>query len=178
MAMDDRQIISLYFARDERALSETERQYGRYCMTVSMNILAREQDAEECVNDTWLRAWNAIPPTNPTSLKAWLGRVVRNLSLTRLRARRNRDTELALDEFIECIPMREDQADELPALLDEFLGTLQPLDRKLFVGRYWYAHPVKQLAGLYGLTPNAATQRISALRDRLRTFLDERGYTV
>ena len=176
--MDDKQIISLFFARSEQALTETERQYGRYCMTVSMNILKREQDAEECVNDTWLRAWNAIPPTNPTSLKAWLGRVVRNLSLNRLRARRNRDTELALDEFAGCLPLREEDADELPALLDEFLVQSDPLDRKLFVGRYWYAHPVKQLAEVYGLTPNAAAIRLYGMRERLRAFLEGRGYTI
>ena len=176
--MDDNEIISLYFARNELALTETERQYGRYCMTVSMNILSREQDAEECVNDTWLRAWNSIPPTRPTSLKAWLGRVVRNLSLNRLKARRNRDTELALDEFADCLTLREDQADELPALIDGFLDTMETLDRKLFIGRYWYAHPVKQLAQVYGLTPNAATHRLSAIREHLRTYLVERGYTL
>ena len=176
--MDDQQIIALYFDRNERAISETERQYGRYCMTISMNILAHEQDAEECVNDTWVRAWNAIPPTRPTSLKAWLGRVVRNLSLTRLRARRNRDTELSLDELADCVPMKEEEADELPPLFDEFLGGLSQLDRKLFVGRYWYSLPVKELAACHGLTPHAATERLSRMRERLRAFLEERGYTV
>ena len=176
--MEDKQIISLYFARDERALTETERRYGRYCLTISMNILSREEDAEECVNDTWLRAWNAIPPTNPVSLGAWLGRVVRNLSLTRLHARRNRDTEVALDEVIDCIAVQEDEAQELTPLLDEYLGQLEPTDRKLFVGRYWYTYPVKTLAEEYGLTPNAVGKRLARMREQLRTFLTERGCTI
>ncbi|MCQ2429775.1 MAG: sigma-70 family RNA polymerase sigma factor [Clostridia bacterium] len=176
--MDDPSIIALYFARNEQAVAETEKVYGRYCMTVSMNILSRTQDAEECVNDTYLKAWNSIPPTRPRSLKAYLGRIVRNLSLNRLRDRRNEDLLLAFDELEACIPVRDEQASELPGLINDFLRTLSDLDRRLFLGRYWYSYPIPTLAKVYGMTSNAVTIRLSRTRTALRTYLEERGYRV
>lgn len=176
--MDDQSIIALYFARDEQALTESEREYGRYCMTVSLNILERRQDAEECVNDTWLRAWNSIPPTRPRSLKAYLGRICRNLSLNRLRDRRNADLTLAFEELEECIPIREEQVSDLPDLLDGFLRTLSDTDRRLMVGRYWYGHTARRLGEVYGLSENAVQIRLSRTRAALRAYLTERGYSV
>lgn len=177
--MDDESIIGLYFARNERAIAETEARYGRFCMALSENILHRRQDAEECVNDTWTAAWNSIPPTRPLSLKAYLGRIVRNLSFNKLKARKHRDTELCLEELAECLPA-DDRASsgELAALLDEFLAALDPDERRLFVGRYWYAYPVKRLAAALGLSENAASHRLGRTRAALRAFLTERGYPV
>ncbi len=180
--MNDIDIIDLYFARDERAIRETDASYGRYCMGISMGILNSKSDAEECVNDTYLRAWQSIPPHRPLSLKIYLGRIVRNLSISRYRAnrrqKRDRTWEVSLTELEDCIPMREDQSGELRALLERFLRGLEPLDRRLFVGRYWYGYPPRSLAAAYNLTPNAVNLRIMRVRERLRAFLEQEGYRI
>ncbi len=179
---EDENIIALYFARDERAITETDRCYGRLCMQISMNILASTPDAEECVNDTYLKAWNSIPPTRPQSLCAYVLRIVRNLSLNRLRAlkadRRDRDMTVSLSELEGCMPIREERTPELAEALDRFLGTLDTEDRRLFLGRYWYGLSVKDLAREWGLTPGNAAQRLKRTRDKLRTYLTEGGFTV
>ena len=181
--LTDYEIVALYHARDERAIHESNRIYGRYCMAVSMNILNDRMDAEECVNDTWLKAWQAMPPHRPTVLRTFLGKITRRLSLNRLEARnadkRNPDLTIALEELGDCIPMPDDTpADELCRMIEDFLWTCSPLERKLFVGRYWYAHTVKEMASAYGLSPNAATKRLSRTREALRCYLEERGYSV
>ena len=176
--MDDPSMIALYFARDERAISETQKTYGHYIMTIAMNILCREPDAEECVSDTYLKAWNSIPPTRPHSLKAFLARIVRNLSLNRLRDRRNADLTLSFEELEDCIPVTDEQESEVPGLINAFLRTLSDLDRRLFLGRYWYSYPIPKLAAAYGLTSNAVTIRLSRTRAALRVYLEERGYHV
>ena len=180
--MKDRDIIDLFFARDERAIAETARQYGRACMQVSMSILQSQPDAEECVNDTYLKTWNSIPPTKPHSLCAFVCRIARNLSLNRLRDsrrdRRNRELTVSFEELEECIPVDESHADELPDLLAAFLRELEEIDRKLFVGRYWHSLTVKDLARAWELTPNAVALRLFKTRERLRAYLTERGYTV
>ena len=180
--MNDQEIIALYFDRNEQAIAETDKSYGKACMQVSMNILQNRPDAEECVNDTYLKAWNAIPPTRPRSLRAFLSKIVRNLSLQRLEynkaAKRNRDFEIALEELGDCIPMRDEDADQLPALLDQFLSRLEEPEWQLFCGRYWHGQSVKELARTHGLTPKAVTMRLFRTREKLRLFLTERGYHV
>ena len=110
----DRHIIDLFFARNEQAIEETDRRYGGFCMRISLGILEDHRDAEECLNDTYLKAWNAIPPTRPRSLRAFLAKIIRNLSLHRLEynhaVKRNKDFDLSLDELSECIPMRDEEA--------------------------------------------------------------------
>ena len=182
MILDDFEIVSLYHARNEQAVEVTEKQYGQYCRTVSMNILHSEPDAEECVNDTWVAAWNTMPPKWPQNLCAYLGKLTRNLSINRLKAlrREKRDASLtvALEELEDVIPAPDDtEATVICSWLDEYLGTLGQLDRQLFVERYWYGHSVKDLARHHGLTANAATKRITRTREGLRDFLIERGYT-
>ena len=144
--MEDSKIVELYFDRDERAISETAQKYGKLCMQVSMHILSVKTDAEECVNDTYLKTWQSIPPARPTSLGAYVCRIARNLSVSRLRRRRrarsNADFDLALHELETCIPMPEESAGELTAHLEAFLLTQEPLNQKLFVGRYFYAYSV------------------------------------
>lgn len=178
-ARDD-EIVELYWQRNERAIQLTHRRYGGLCTKVAMNILGDPSDAEECVNDTYLKAWNAIPPTRPRSLRAFLSKIVRNLSLQRLEhnkaAKRNRDFEIALEELGDCIPMRDEEASQLPELLDRFLSRLEKTERQLFCGRYWHGQSVKELARAHGLTPKAVTMRLSRTREKLRTFLTERGY--
>jgi len=178
----DEEIVELYFARDEQAIAETDRKYGKVCMQVSMNIVESRPDAEECVSDGYLKTWHSIPPTRPASLCAFVCRIVRNLSINRLRdmkaERRNRDLTLSLEELESCISVDESHADVLPGLISSFLESLEETDRKLFMGRYFHAAPVKELAKLYGLTPNAVSLRLYKTRERLRLHLEEGGYTV
>ena len=179
----DTAIIELYNARDERAISETDRKYGSYCTAVSMNILDSYPDAEECVNDTYLHTWNSIPPQNPPGLRNFLGKIVRNLSISRWRTlhsqKRDRDLTVALSELEDCLSVpAETEGRELCEWLNAFLEGLDARERKLFVGRYWYAHPVNRLAEAYGMTPNAVTKQLARTRERLRAYLAERGYTV
>ena len=178
----DEEIVELYFARDEQAIAETDRKYGKVCMQVSMNIVASRPDAEECVNDGYLKTWNAIPPARPNSLCAFVCRIVRNLSINRLRdmkaERRNRDLTLSLEELEACISVDESHADILPGLISSFLDGLDETDRKLFMGRYFHATPVKDLAKTYDMTPNAVSLRLHKTRERLRLHLEEGGYSV
>ena len=184
--MDEREatrsIIALYFARDERAITETDRVYGKFCMGLSQGIVGNRQDAEECVSDTYLKVWNTVPPKDPPSLKAYLGKILRNLSINRYHAnraaKRNRDLEVALHELAECLPAPEAVESDLTGLLEAFLLTEDPLNRKLFMGRYWHAFEVNALAKHYGLTPNAVTKRLTRTREKLRVYLTERGYRI
>ena len=178
----DGEIVELYFARNEQAIAETDRKYGKVCMQVSMNILESRPDAEECVSDGYLKTWNAIPPARPASLCAFVCRIVRNLSINRLRdmraERRSRDLTLSFEELESCISVDESRADILPGLISSFLAGMEETDRKLFMGRYFHATPVKELAKLHGLTPNAVSLRLRKTRERLRLHLEEGGYTV
>ena len=180
--MEDREIIALYFARDEMALRVSSDKYGSYVKGISMSILRNALDAEECVNDTWLKAWNSIPPQNPPSLKVYLGRLARHLSIDRLRTltrlKRNRELEVALEELAECAAPDDEDVTALTDALNEFLDGLEPLDRKLFVGRYWHLYPVSVLANAYNLSPNNTSVRLHRTRERLRAHLTERGFTV
>ena len=180
--MNDQEIISLYFDRDEQAIAETDKRYGKTCMRVSMSILNSHPDAEECVNDTYLKTWNAIPPAKPHSLCAFLCRIVRNLSINRLEeltaAKRNRDLTVSFEELEACIPLPDEKSPELAELLESFLRKEGETDRVLFVGRYWFACPVEELARRTGLTRRAVHMRIFRTRERLRAYLTERGYGV
>ena len=180
--MDDTQILDLYWGRDPEAIRQTDQKYGSYCRQVSFQILRNNQDAEECVNDTWVAAWNTIPPKWPRNLCGYLGKLVRNISINRLRSLRRecRDTTLtvAFEELEDIIPAPDEtDSSVICGWLDEYLGTLPQLDRQLFVGRYWHNHSFKALARYYGMTANAATKRITRVREGLRDFLIERGYT-
>ncbi len=180
--MNDQDIVALYFARNEQAIRETDRQYGKVCMQVSMNILENRPDAEECVNDTYLKTWNSIPPTKPNSLCAFVCRIVRNLSLNRLRdlrrEKRSKELTLSLDELEACIPAAVDNSNTLAELLNDYLAELEESERVLFMGRYWYSYTIDDLAGSMGLTKKAVYMRLYKLRERLRAYLAERGYHV
>lgn len=181
--LEDASIVALYNARDERAIAETDYKYGNYCMAVSMNILDSYPDAEECVNDTYLQTWRTIPPKNPPSLRNFLGKIIRNLSITRHRAmhsqKRDRNLTVALEELEECLSVpAETEGSQLCEWLNGFLEGLEPEERRIFVGRYWYAHPVKRLAEAYGMTPNAVSKQLARTREKLQAYLEERGYRV
>lgn len=184
MAVEDHSIIELYFQRSERAIDETAAKYGSYCGTVARNILTVQEDAEECVNDTWLAAWNDIPPSRPTCLRAYLGRLTRNLAISRWRfshaARRYSGMETLLSELEDCLPSQNDverelEREALSAVLRAWVGGLGEDDRALFVRRYWYGVSVKQLSAEAGRTQNATAQRLWKLRRSLKTRLEQEG---
>ncbi len=178
----DREIVALYFARDERAIQETAHHYGAACMRVSMDILESRPDAEECVNDTYLRTWNSIPPNRPQALGAYVLRIVRNLSISRLReitaAKRDRALTVSIHELDACLPARYTGDEELSAALTRFMATLGERDRRLFLGRYWYNLPVKELAREWDMKPNTVSQNLAKTRERLRAFLEEGGISL
>ena len=175
--MDDKTIIDLFFARDEQAIREANRVHGKKCLSVAMRILNNRADAEECVNDTWLKAWNSIPPERPRSLSAYLCRISRNLAINAYHSRKNRAFDVALDELAECLAADESHAEELASLLNDFLADLPLSERRLFMGRYWHAYSVGRLAEAYGMTPNAVSLRLMRTREKLRIYLNERGIT-
>ena len=186
--MDDKQIVDLYWARSEKAIEETEHKFGSYCRTVSYNILANTADAEECVNDTWLHTWNAIPPQRPSVLSSFLGRITRNLALHIFRRehaekRGGGETALVFEELSECVSGRDriEQAideKELQRAINDFLSALPVKKRKIFVRRYWYAESVAQIAARMDMTENRVSVILHRLRAALRSFLEERGFDV
>ncbi len=184
--MEDSKIIELYWARSEDAISETDKKYGKYCHYIAFNILNSEQDAEECVNDTFLRAWNAIPPRRPTHLKTFLGKITRNLSLN-LYEKKSADKRggnklpQLFDELSECIPsgcseFTDDFA--LTEIINKFLSELSTQRRKIFVRRYWYASSIKEIAADFGVSESKVTVSLFRTREKLRAVLKKEGITI
>lgn len=186
--MDDRQIITLYNERSEAALSETSAKYGKYCRTIAYNILYNEEDSEECVNDTWLRAWETIPPQYPNRLSAFLGKITRNLALNRYKQntakkRGGGQIMLALEELAECVPGKEgtEEATEealLIEVLNRFLADLPTEKRKLFLRRYWYLCSVKKIAEDFNLGESNVKMTLLRLREQLKSVLEKEGITL
>lgn len=185
--MEDSQIISLFFRRDEAAIAETERKYGAFCHKIALNILSVRADAEECVNDTYLQAWNAIPPLYPDKFGAWLGRVVRNIALNlwnkNHRQKRYVGMEQLLNELEECVPSPatveyEIEEKELTELINTWLASLPDHDRILFVRRYWNGEAINRLAAEYGMLPGNMAKRMFRLRGKLKSYLEEEGYLL
>ena len=185
--MDDAAIIDLYFARSENAISETDRQYGAYLRRVALNLLSLREDAEECVNDTYHAAWNAMPPERPLSLRAFLGRITRNLAVARWRSthaqKRFAGVETLLSELGDCLPAREDtegafERRALAECLTAWLRELSADDRALFIRRYWYGDAVKELAMKCGVGENSMAQRLRRLRAKLKAAIEEGGFSI
>ena len=180
--MDDKEIIALYMQREQSAIQETSQKYNTYCTSISMNILKSLPDAEECVNDTYLHTWNSIPPQNPKSLKLFLATIVRRLSIDRYRSwhtnKRNRDMETSFEELADCIPAREDNKEALLSAINNFLATIDKLDRILFIRKYWYAQNATQMSKEFGISAGAIRTRLCRTRELLRSYLEERGFVV
>lgn len=185
--MEDREIIELYWRRSERAIACSEEKYGAYCRAVARQILRSLEDTEECVSDTWLAAWNAIPPHRPAVLRTFLGRLTRNLAVNRriydgAQKRGGGEVSLALDELRECAggDTAEEafEAAELGRLIDRFLRGLSASECNLFLRRYWYLDSIDMLAARYGLRPGAVKTRLHRTREKLRTFLRKEGYAL
>ncbi len=185
--LNDSEIIDLFYMRSERAIMELAAKYGNACNKVAKNILNNILDAEECVNDAYLGAWNTIPPQNPNPLLTYICRIVRNLSIKKYHAntsvKRNSFYDAALDELEECVSSSESveaeiSAKELTRQIDYFLDTLDAESRILFVRRYWYAYSISELAKQFGLKSNTVSVRLSRIRDKLRDYLKGEGFTV
>ena len=186
--MEDDKIIDLYWARSQLAISESEKKYGSYCHTIARRILDREEDAEECVNDTWLRAWNAMPPQRPGVLSAFFGKLTRNLSLDRWRRlkaakRGGSQVEIALHELEDCLPDRRRpdenlEAGETAALISAFLRRQSETDRALFVRRYFHLEPLNELADRFGMSVGQIKSKLHRMRGRLKLELEREGVAV
>ena len=182
--MEDGEIIGLFFERSDSAIGELSRKYGSICMKVSMNILGNRQDSEECVNDAYLALWNKIPPERPCPLAAYLCRIVRNISIGKLKhdsmKKRNSRYDLCLDELEECISGTsgiEDEvsSNELAAHINGFIESLDETNRMLFVGRFWFMESYAELAKTAGMKEGAARTRIARIRKELRKYLIKEG---
>jgi len=185
--MEDVQIIDLYWQRNEQAIQETDTKYGNFCHNLAMNILHSIQDSEECVSDAYTRCWDTMPPQRPNSLRAYLGAILRNLSISRYRSahaqKRFGGAEVLLSELEDCIPSPESvqrrvEAEELGRLISDWLDCLPQEDRVLFIRRYWNGDAVKGLASELGIRPNALTKRLLRLRESLRHHLEGEGISV
>ena len=182
--MDDFAIVELYHSRNEQAITESDKKYGGLCRSIAQRLLALREDAEECVNDTWHAAWTRMPPDRPPALGTFFGRITRNLSISRWRrehAKKRYDgIEILLSELEDCVPaprtVEEDfDRQGLALAISAWLDGLTDEDRRLFIRRYWYGDPVKELAAERGEKANGLSQRLLRLRKALRTFLESEG---
>ena len=181
--MEDAQIVELYWRRDPDAIRETDGKYGHYCRTVARNILTDSQDVEECVNDTWMGAWNAMPIQRPVYLAAFLGKITRNLAFNRFKASRAEkrgggELPLALEELEGCVPTAPSAAQEvedaeLEAAVDRFLHTLSRRDCDVFLRRYYFAEPLADIARRYGLPLGTVKASLFRSREKLRKYLEK-----
>ena len=181
--MEDTQIIDLFFSRDRQAIQQTEIKYGRLCYHIAWNILSSREDAEESVSDTYMKAWENIPPTKPTFFYAYLAKICRFLAMGKLdwnnAAKRKAEVVELSDEMENCIPdlsrEMQIQSQELGALLNEFLGTLSPENRQIFMRRYWYAESIAEIAQRFHLGESNVKTKLMRTRNALRSFLEKEG---
>ena len=186
--MEDREIVNLYWERNSNAIKETASKYGGYCKAIAKNILGNNEDAEECVNDTYLNTWNSIPPNRPNVLPTYLGKITRNLSFDRFRQRHadkrgGGEIELVLDELGECVSGADSveqkvEKKELIRAINSFLDTLSQEKCNIFLCRYWYAIPVSEIATRFGMSEGNVSVTLTRIRIKLKNYLKERGYDL
>ena len=185
--MTDTEIIDLFFERSEQAIEELANKHGGAVTAVARNILGNEQDAEECVNDTWLGAWNAIPPHRPSPLRTFVCKIARNLATMKYHAntaqKRDSRYDAALDELEEILSDGGSveaayEATELAAAINGFMATLSYADRFLFTRRYWYGDPLPDIARMADSTANSVTVRLFRIRKKLKRYLEKEGLLV
>ena len=183
--MEDINIIELYFNRNERAIAETAAKYGAYLHTIAYNILHSSEDSEECTSDTYMKAWNAIPPQRPNILKAFLGRITRNLALNiyqryTAQKRGGTQTETALDELSDIIasPEKESDSEDIKNCINRFLGELPADQRKIFVLRYWYMSAVSDIAKDFKFSESKVKMTLKRTRDKLKEALLKEGIYI
>lgn len=183
--MEDSQIVTLYWERNESALQATAAKYGRYCFTIAYNILSNKEDADESVNDTYMSAWERIPPHCPAVLSTFLGKITRRISLNRWRSktrgkRGGGEVPLALDELAECVPSghsteRAIEQKELSQAISRFLGTLPETERDVFVSRYWFLASIREIGTKFNFTESKTKSMLFRTREKLRNYLLEEG---
>ncbi|MBQ8524463.1 MAG: sigma-70 family RNA polymerase sigma factor [Clostridia bacterium] len=185
--MDDKVIIDLFFDRKDSAIEQTQLKYGAICFRIADSILDSSEDSEECVNDALMKLWNSIPPDNPLNFKAYIIRIVRNLSLDRLRYRNSSKrcsaSDIPLSELEACISGGEKvdshlEAEELGCHINDFLRGLTAESRFIFIGRYWHYRSIKSLASEFGMTTSKVKSLLFRLRKSLREELEKEGYTI
>lgn len=188
LSIEDREIVNLYWERNSNAIKETASKYGGYCKAIAKNILGNNEDAEECVNDTYLNTWNSIPPNRPNVLSTYLGKITRNLSFDRFRQRHadkrgGGEIELVLDELGECVSGADSveqkvEKKELIRAINSFLDTLSQEKCNIFLCRYWYAIPVSEIATRFGMSEGNVSVTLTRIRIKLKNYLKERGYDL
>lgn len=186
--MDDAKIVQLYWDRNEQAIPATANKYGNYCTSIAKNILGNHEDAEECVNDTYMNAWNSMPPDRPNILSTFLGKIVRNLSLNRYKhntadKRGGGQATVVLDEISNLVSGKDDveqeiNRKELVRAIDSFLDRLPTDKRNIFVCRYWYFDSISDIANRFGMTENNVSVTLNRLRLKLHNYLLERGFEL
>jgi len=183
--MEDTRITELFWQRDERAIAEARSKYGAYCRTIAGNILQNQEDAEECVDDTLLRAWDSIPPDRPSRLSAYLGKIARNLAIDKYRRgtsqkRGGGQVALCLEELSECIGENKPVEDSvvLKDLINGFLRTLPEKSRRIFLFRYWYCMPIREVAAQCGASEGAVKMSLRRTRAALKEYLEKEGVGI
>lgn len=186
--MEDKQILDLYWMRSENAISETANKYGRYCHYIAFNILHNDEDSEECTNDTYLKAWETIPPNRPDKLSAFLGKITRNLALDKYRLyntkkRGEGQISFVLDELQECIPTANNTeriVDDLmlTQVLNQFLASLSETKRKIFMRRYWYLSTVKEISQDFNISESKVKMSLLRSRKKLKILLEKEGIAI
>lgn len=186
--LEDKEIIALYQSRDENAIRQTEKKYSGYLTAIALNILGNREDGEECVSDTYLKAWNTIPPNIPAMLKYYLGKITRELSIDRLRKKTSRkrggtEYDLSLEELDECISSgdsTEQAADVavLAELIEKFLLSCSDNERDMFVCRYYFCDSLKEIAGYFGVNVSKIKNTLFRTRAALKKYLESEGYVL
>lgn len=181
--MEDDKIVELYWARSEDALAETSSKYGRYCYTIAYNILANVEDADESVNDTYMGAWNSMPPQRPTVLSTYLGKLTRRISINRwysntAEKRGGGEVAMSIDELSECLPVSTTVEDEvesqlLSSVISNYLRSLPDHKRRVFVCRYWYSYSIDEISALFGYSKTKIVNMLSRLRHGLKIWLEK-----
>lgn len=186
--MKDNEILDLYWNRDESAISLTADTYGKYCYSVAYNILHNNEDAEECLNDTWVNAWNSIPPHRPNRLSTFLGKITRNIAINRYKQmntqkRGEGQVDIALNELEGCLSSQmdvEQMADEmvLTEAIDRFLRMQPRTERNIFVGRYWHLYSITELAKAYNMSESKIASMLFRMRNKLKIHLEKEGVYI
>lgn len=185
--MDDREIIQLYFARNETALKETSKKYNNYCTQIANNILSNVEDAEECVNDTFLGAWKAIPPKSPEKLSSFLGRITRNIALNKYdyykAQKRSKAFETILDELNDCLSSSDNvesqyEGEQIADSISEFLHNIHEDHRNIFLRRYWYSDSVIDIATRFSISESKTKSILFRTRKKLQIYLKKEGYVL
>lgn len=186
--MEDEDIIKLYWSRNQSAIKETDIKYGKYCKTIAVNILRNNEDAEECVNDTYLKTWNAIPPHQPKMLSTFLGKITRNLSFDKFRygkmkKRGGGEINIVLDELNEVVSGTDDVEDEYEKQemlreINNFLNTISDEKSDMFICRYWYVMTIGEISNVFDIPKENVSVTLNRIRHHLKEYLSERGYIL